>query len=388
MARRAGSRRRTVAVLDGKRYLALLDTPRRALADAAAAARPRPTPPRTPAQGRAARTSSGSPTCIEQALELRPGADRDLALHDARKAAKRTRYAAEAADRRAGQTGRRRFAKRMKAVQTLLGDHQDSVVAREALRDLAAQAHAAGETAFTWGCCTGSEEATRRRPREAGAVPRCWAKRGVPGRDLRAASRSRLSTRRYAGWSPLPAHESSPMSVESVFPQLEALLPHVQKPIQYVGGELNSTVKPWDELRRPLGADVPGRVRGRTAQPGRHDPLRGAERARGRPRRAHVQRVAGPRRADARAQGPAVHRGQPPPGEGLRRLRAELLHRAGLHEHADRPGPRGHPAGGQGPRRSTTRSSSRAATRPSTPSRSRTSSTARSSATASRPSST
>lgn len=32
----------------------------------------------------------------------------------------------------------------------------------------------------------------------------------------------------------------------SVFSQLEALLPHVQKPIQYVGGELNSTVKPWD----------------------------------------------------------------------------------------------------------------------------------------------
>src|ERR671927_607253 len=32
----------------------------------------------------------------------------------------------------------------------------------------------------------------------------------------------------------------------SVFPQLEALLPHVQKPIQYVGGELNSTVKPWE----------------------------------------------------------------------------------------------------------------------------------------------
>lgn len=37
------------------------------------------------------------------------------------------------------------------------------------------------------------------------------------------------------------------MPVESVFPQLEALLPHVQKPIQYVGGELNSTVKEWDE---------------------------------------------------------------------------------------------------------------------------------------------
>ncbi|MFF7113047.1 TIGR03960 family B12-binding radical SAM protein [Streptomyces albogriseolus] len=35
-------------------------------------------------------------------------------------------------------------------------------------------------------------------------------------------------------------------AAESVFPQLEALLPHVQKPIQYVGGELNSTVKDWD----------------------------------------------------------------------------------------------------------------------------------------------
>ncbi len=36
------------------------------------------------------------------------------------------------------------------------------------------------------------------------------------------------------------------MPVESLFPRLEALLPKVQKPIQYVGGELNSTVKDWD----------------------------------------------------------------------------------------------------------------------------------------------
>ena len=36
------------------------------------------------------------------------------------------------------------------------------------------------------------------------------------------------------------------MSVESVFPQLEPLLPRVSKPVQYVGGELNSTVKDWD----------------------------------------------------------------------------------------------------------------------------------------------
>jgi radical SAM superfamily enzyme YgiQ (UPF0313 family) len=33
---------------------------------------------------------------------------------------------------------------------------------------------------------------------------------------------------------------------ESLFPRLEAKLPSVQKPIQYVGGELNSVVKDWD----------------------------------------------------------------------------------------------------------------------------------------------
>jgi radical SAM family uncharacterized protein len=37
------------------------------------------------------------------------------------------------------------------------------------------------------------------------------------------------------------------MSVESVYPRLEPLLPQVRKPVQYVGGEVNSTVKQWDE---------------------------------------------------------------------------------------------------------------------------------------------
>src|ERR1700741_943875 len=34
--------------------------------------------------------------------------------------------------------------------------------------------------------------------------------------------------------------------MESVFPMLEPLLPRVSKPVQYVGGGLNSTVKDWD----------------------------------------------------------------------------------------------------------------------------------------------
>lgn len=33
---------------------------------------------------------------------------------------------------------------------------------------------------------------------------------------------------------------------QTVFPELERLLPFVSKPVQYVGGELNSTIKAWD----------------------------------------------------------------------------------------------------------------------------------------------
>jgi radical SAM family uncharacterized protein len=36
------------------------------------------------------------------------------------------------------------------------------------------------------------------------------------------------------------------MPVQSVYPQLETLLPQVRKPVQYIGGELNSVVKDWD----------------------------------------------------------------------------------------------------------------------------------------------
>jgi radical SAM family uncharacterized protein len=36
------------------------------------------------------------------------------------------------------------------------------------------------------------------------------------------------------------------MSGESLFPRLEPLLPLVRKPVRYVGGEGNSTVKPWE----------------------------------------------------------------------------------------------------------------------------------------------
>lgn len=180
-AGRTDARARTLAVLDSERYLRLLDSVEALLAD----------PPLL--GGAAGKPAKALPKAIlkdyerlagrvEHALGLPPGDERDLALHDARKAAKRARYAADAAKPALGKPAKR-FSKRMKAVQTVLGDHQDSVVARDALRDLAAQAHAAGESAFTWGLLYG-EEASRAAVRER-ELPRVWRKSAK--RKLRTA---------------------------------------------------------------------------------------------------------------------------------------------------------------------------------------------------------
>ncbi|MFD7442151.1 CHAD domain-containing protein [Streptomyces sp. NPDC059909] len=180
-ANRSDARRRSVAVLDTKRYLALLDALDALLDEPplleAAAAKPEDALPKAVLKdyGRLAAR-------VAHALGLPAGHDRDLAMHDARKAAKRARYAAEAATPALGKPARK-FAKRMKAVQTVLGDHQDSVVARDTLRDLAIQAYAAGESAFSWGLLFGQEQASAAdRERE---LPDVWDKASRP--KLRAA---------------------------------------------------------------------------------------------------------------------------------------------------------------------------------------------------------
>ncbi|MGW0559778.1 CYTH and CHAD domain-containing protein [Streptomyces sp. NPDC003016] len=179
--RHHGSRHEVIAVLDSERYLGLLTALHVLLAD----------PPLLSAASRpAAKVLSKAvrkdytrlAARMEHALALPPGEDRDLALHNARKAAKRTRYAADAAAPALGKPAKR-FAKRVKAAQSLLGDHHDSVVSRGTLRELAVQAHAAGETAFTWGLLYGREEAAAQaRERE---LPQAWAKASRP--RLRAA---------------------------------------------------------------------------------------------------------------------------------------------------------------------------------------------------------
>jgi CHAD domain-containing protein len=87
---------------------------------------------------------------MRRARHTPSGPARDAALHQARKSARRARYAAEAARPVAGPPTRR-FSRQMKKVQTVLGDHQDTVIARQAARDLGIGAHLAGENAFTYG---------------------------------------------------------------------------------------------------------------------------------------------------------------------------------------------------------------------------------------------
>ena len=72
-----------------------------------------------------------------------------MALHQARKAAKRARYASEAMAPTLGMKASR-FAKQMKKVQSVLGDHQDTVIARQVERELGISAHLAGENAFSY----------------------------------------------------------------------------------------------------------------------------------------------------------------------------------------------------------------------------------------------
>ncbi|SPM32056.1 CYTH and CHAD domain-containing protein [Mycobacterium terramassiliense] len=99
----------------------------------------------------------GAPVTLEAAYQkvrkaakaaaaVEPGAEAelDLALHRIRKRAKRLRYTAAA-------TGAVRVSEQAKVIQTLLGDHQDSVVSREHLAHQAEAAHTAGEDTFTYG---------------------------------------------------------------------------------------------------------------------------------------------------------------------------------------------------------------------------------------------
>jgi CHAD domain-containing protein len=106
-----------------------------------------------------------------------PAAERDVAVHEARKAGKRLRYATEVARPAVGKDARR-FATELKAFQSALGEHQDTVVARDALRELGALAHATGENGFAFGVLHGRDAARAARIEEE--LPRLWAEAWRP----------------------------------------------------------------------------------------------------------------------------------------------------------------------------------------------------------------
>lgn len=155
--------------------------PRRTPGRAAAAARCGPRP-----RGRTAPRRAAGLRAPRHPYRPRPGTParpRPRPRHARRPQGGETRpVRGEAATAALGRPAKK-FARRMKAVQTVLGDHQDSVVARDALRTLAAQAHAAGETAFTWGLLYGHEEATAAAREQE--LPEVWERASRP--KLRAA---------------------------------------------------------------------------------------------------------------------------------------------------------------------------------------------------------
>lgn len=149
-------------------------------------------------------------------------------MHRARKAEKRLRYAAELVDKRM-----KRMARKAKKLQTLLGEHQDAVVAANFLATISAPSDGEnGESGFTYGVLVANElnrAAEIRESKELAAQPfprqaepdtpnhQAEARRPAPVRDAipvapgrhgrtigagHDSSRSSPPRRRYAAMAP------------------------------------------------------------------------------------------------------------------------------------------------------------------------------------------
>jgi CHAD domain-containing protein len=160
--------------LRGQRYLNLLDELQRLLDDPPLAAKANK-PAAAVLPGIAGRAQRRVRRAVARYQQGGPNADE--ALHAIRKAAKRARYTADAMAPTLGKPASR-SAKRLKAVQGLLGDHQDTVVSRTLLRRLAMAAHGAGENEFSYGLLYGCDTAEAQRLRAK--LPDAWrrAERG------------------------------------------------------------------------------------------------------------------------------------------------------------------------------------------------------------------
>ncbi|MGK2866600.1 MAG: CHAD domain-containing protein [Mycobacterium sp.] len=135
--RYANGWRRSILAMRSERYFRLLD----ALEELVAA-------PSTASDQSAEDSGAASVAAaykkVRKAAKVAEEDGTDESLHRIRKRAKRLRYTASA-------TGDSAVADKAKTIQSLLGDHQDSVVSRTHLLEEADAAHAAGEDTFTYG---------------------------------------------------------------------------------------------------------------------------------------------------------------------------------------------------------------------------------------------
>jgi CHAD domain-containing protein len=180
---RAATMNAVSAALKSERYYALLDELDQLIADLP----PGPAAgdsPRKALPAAVSRSYRKTRRRMRAALKAPAGQPREAALHQARKAAKQARYAAEAVAPVLGRDAAR-FGKRMKKLQTVLGDHQDTVVGRQLARRLGVTAQQAGESAFSYGLFYGRDacEGARLQAKAAGA----WQE---------------ASRRRYRHWLP------------------------------------------------------------------------------------------------------------------------------------------------------------------------------------------
>jgi CHAD domain-containing protein len=167
--RQADAREVAIAALDSERYLALHDR-----IDALLAAPPVTARARGKAKRELPKSVRRTYRRVESSMadaDRQSGGQRDLALHETRKAAKRLRYATEAVEPTVGKPAAR-LRKRLKAVQELLGEHQDTAVARPVLRQLAVQAHLDGGNGFTYGLMYATEAA--RADQAENNLPTAW----------------------------------------------------------------------------------------------------------------------------------------------------------------------------------------------------------------------
>lgn len=168
-----------VEALNSERYFRLLDR-LDALVDQ---------PPFTePAEGRADQVLTGRVRKayrkikdLVDAGEPEPGEHCDEWFHEIRKSAKRLRYAAESVEPAFGDPADA-LAKAAENLQEVLGEHQDSVVARAALRELGVRIHLDGENAFTIGRLHALEQAKADAAEKAFAA--AWA--GVADKKVRS----------------------------------------------------------------------------------------------------------------------------------------------------------------------------------------------------------